>query len=118
MWSRLLIGVAWLAFQLAAVVYARFVPSRYFCWAPYDMQTEYWVDVSVGGRQLSPAEIRDRYKRPAHGFDNRSVRHVIDMFEQTEHRYHGADPAVIRMRYNVNGHIDGEWSFPASRKPE
>ena len=48
MWPRLLLASAWLAFQLVAIVYARFVPARYFCWAPYDTQTEYWVTVRQG----------------------------------------------------------------------
>lgn len=113
MWPRLIVASLWLAFQLGAIVYARFVPSRYFCWAPYDTQTEYWVSVRQQGRELSGAEIRARYKRAAHGFDNRSPRHVIDMFEQAEERYHAAtDPAdAIEMRYRVNGHIDGAWKW-------
>ena len=109
MWPRLLVASLWLVFQLGAIVYARFVPSRYFCWAPYDTQTEYWVAVRQGDRELSPAEIRARYRRPAHGYDNRSPQHVIDMFEQAEERYHRADPARIEMRYKVNGHLDGQW---------
>ncbi len=72
MWPRLLLAGVWLAFQLGAIAYARFVPARYFCWAPYDTQTEYWVTVRQGDRQFSPDEIRQRYRRPAHGFDNRS----------------------------------------------
>ena len=111
MWPRLLLASAWLAFQLGAIVYARFVPARYFCWAPYDTQTEYWVTVKQGGRELTPAEIRERYRRGAHGFDNRSPQNTIDMFQQAEERYHAADPAQIEMRYRVNGHIDGQWRW-------
>ena len=29
-----------LIFQLGAIVCTPFVPTRYFCWAPYDTQTE------------------------------------------------------------------------------
>jgi hypothetical protein len=111
MWPRLLLASAWLAFQLGAIVYARFVPARYFCWAPYDTQTEYWVTVRQAGRELSPAEIRQRYRRAAHGFDNRSAQNVIDMFQQAEERYHRQDPARIEMRYRVNGYRDGSWSM-------
>ena len=116
MWPRLLLAGAWLAFQLGAIAYARFVPARYFCWAPYDTQTEYWVTVRRGDRQFSPDEIRQRYRRPAHGFDNRSPQNVIDMFQQAEERYHRQDPARIEMRYRVNGHVDGQWSWGPSVK--
>lgn len=109
---RLGVGVAFLLFQIGAIVYARFVPARYFCWAPYDMQTDYLVRVRVGGRELTPAEIRTRYRRSAKGTDNRSVQHVIDIFEQTERRYHESDPAEIELRYAVNGHVHGEWRWP------
>jgi hypothetical protein len=109
---RLILGLSLLLFQVGAIVYARFVPARYFCWAPYDMQTEYQVSVRVNGRPLSAREIRERYRRPARGVDNRSVQHVIDIFEQTEQRYHGRDPAEIVMRYRVNGHREGEWRWP------
>jgi hypothetical protein len=112
MWIRLIPAVAWLLFQVGAIVYARFVPSRYFCWAPYDMQTEYRVRVTVDGRELTPGEIRSRYRRGARGVDNRSVQHVIDIFEQAERRYHRADPAEIVMTYVVNGHRIGEWRWP------
>ncbi|MEZ5352921.1 MAG: hypothetical protein R2762_09825 [Bryobacteraceae bacterium] len=115
---RLIPAVAWLLFQLGAIVYARFVPSRYFCWAPYDMQTEYVVQASVGGRELTPAEIRARYRRPARGVDNRSVQHVIDIFEQTEQRYHRDDPAAIVIKYVVNGHRKGEWRRGEKQWPE
>ncbi len=109
---RLIPAVAWLLFQLGAIVYSRFVPSRYFCWAPYDMQTEYKATVRVNGRDLAPNEIRARYRRPAQGVDNRSVQHVIDMFEQAENRYHRDDPAEIVIQYRVNGHREGVWRWP------
>jgi len=109
---RALIGILLLGFQVAAIAYARFVPSRYFCWAPYDMQTDYQVDVWVNGRKLEPREIRERYRRAARGTDNRSLQHVIDIFQQTEERYHQGDRALIAMRYLINGHIRGEWRWP------
>lgn len=108
---RWILGVALLAFQLGAIVYARFVPSRYFCWAPYDMQTDYRAEVTVNGRKLTPAEVRERYRRPAKGTDNRSVQHVLDIFEQTEQRYHPADQTSILIKYQVNGGPTKEWQW-------
>ena len=104
---RFLLCSALLAFQVCAVLYARFVPSRYFCWAPFDMQTEYQAEVSVGGRKLSAKEIQQRYRRGQKGVDNRSVQHVIDIFQQTEERYHRADrPVKVRSCRGHRGVVD------------
>src|SRR5436309_6195565 len=100
---RTIAGMSILAFQLAMIVYARFVPSRYFCWAPYDVQTEYWITTVVNGRKLTGAEVRERYRRPQHGTDNRSPQHVIDILQGYEARYGGSDHAAVTMRYRVNG---------------
>jgi len=115
MWIRIVPAAAWLAFQVGAILYARFVPARYYCWAPFDMQTEYTAEVTAGGRKLTAAEIRERYRRPARGVDNRSVQHVIDMFQQAEERYHKSDPARITIRYTINGHRHGEWNWPPAK---
>ena len=110
---RTIIGAAILAFQLAMIVYARFVPSRYFCWAPYDVQTEYWITTVVNGRKLTADEIRTRYRRTPHGTDNRSPQHVIDMLEQVEQkRARLGEQASIVMKYRVNGKDVQEWRWP------
>ena len=108
---RWALGIALLAFQLAAIVYARFVPARYFCWAPYDMQTDYQAEVVVNGRPLSELEIRQRYRRAARGTDNRSVQNVIDFFEQAELRYHPQDQTQITVTYRINGHPEPTWTW-------
>ena len=80
-----LIPIALFVFQLGAIVYARFVPTRYFCWAPYDTQTDYVATATVNGKKLTGAEFRQRYRRPPRGFDNRSPQlsdHGIDPAEQ------------------------------------
>lgn len=106
---RTIVGVAILAFQLAMIVYARFVPSRYFCWAPYDVQTEYWITTTVNGRKLTADEIRTRYRRTPHGTDNRSPQHVMDILEGVEKHYRPNDHAVVTMRYRVNGKEERLW---------
>ena len=106
---RTIAAAAILVFQLAMIVYARFVPSRYFCWAPYDVQTEYWITTVVDGRKLTPAEIRTRYRRTQHGTDNRSPQHVIDILEGVEKQYHPDDHAAVTMRYRVNGKEERVW---------
>jgi hypothetical protein len=82
-WS---IGLWLLAFQVGAIVTARFMPARYFCWAPFDMQTDYRMEATVDGRRLTAAEIQQRYRRPAKGTDNRSTQHLIDLIDGAERR--------------------------------
>ena len=38
---RIGVPVIVLLFQVGAIVHARSVTARYFCWAPYDTQTAY-----------------------------------------------------------------------------
>src|SRR5262249_28708370 len=110
---RAAIGGAILLFQLGMIGYARFVPSRYFCWAPYDIQSDYRLDVTIGGRKLTAAEIRKRYRRPKQGVDNRSIQHVMDIVRQYEDTYGAADSASVVMKYRINGKAEQEWRYPS-----
>jgi hypothetical protein len=112
---RAIAGGGILLFQIAMIGYARFVPSRYFCWAPYDIQSAYRLDVSIGGRALTPAQIRSRYRRPKQGVDNRSIQHVMDIVEQYEQTYGSADHARVVMKYRINGKEEQEWQYPPQR---
>jgi hypothetical protein len=110
---RTLIPIALFVFQLGAIIYARFVPTRYFCWAPYDTQTDYTATATVKGKKLTPAEFRQRYRRPNRGFDNRSPQHVFDMLEQVEEkRAKLGETATIEVEYRVNGKELREWRWP------
>src|SRR5947209_4809326 len=110
---RTAIPVLLFAFQLGAIVYARFVPTRYFCWAPFDTQTEYAATATVNGHRLNGSEFRKRYRRPAKGFDNRSPQHVIDMLKQVEERRSArGEKSTIVMLYRVNGKEPKEWDWP------
>lgn len=101
-----------LGFQLCAIVYARFVPTRYFCWAPFDTQTDYVAKSIVNGHVLTAAEFRQRYRRPMHGYDNRSPQHVIDMLQQVEKKRAAlGDKASITLKYRVNGKPPLEWHW-------
>jgi hypothetical protein len=117
---RTLIPILLFAFQLGAIAYARFVPTRYFCWAPFDTQTDYVASATVNGHELNAAEFRRRYRRPMRGFDNRSPRHVIDMLQQVEEKRAAfGEKAVVVMRYRVNGKESQEWHWAAgtSQRP-
>jgi hypothetical protein len=109
---RWTIGLTLLAFQVGAIAYARFVPARYFCWAPFDMQTDYRLKVTVNGRQLTPREIQQRYRRLAEGVDNRSTQHLIDIVEQTERLHHPEDRAEVLLTYRINGKQEQQWRYP------
>ena len=110
---RTAIPILLFAFQLGAIGYARFVPTRYFCWAPYDTQTDYLATSTVNGKQLSSAEFRARYRRPMRGFDNRAPSHVTDMLEQVEmKRAKLGEQAEVVMKYRVNGKETREWRWP------
>lgn len=108
---RWTIGLTLLVLQLGAIAYARFVPSRYFCWAPFDMQTDYQIDATVNGEKLTPKEIRQRYHRPPRGTDNRSYQHVIDIVEQTDRRYHPEDTVDLTITYRINGKQKHQWHY-------
>jgi hypothetical protein len=106
---RIAIAGVLLALQAGGIVYARFVPARYFCWAPYDMQTEYTLEVRVRGRELTAAEVQRRYRRPRKGSDNRSAQHLIDIIEAVEARQPATERAQVVMRYRVNGKEQPAW---------
>ena len=106
------IGITFLAFQVGMIGYARFVPSRYFCWAPYDSQNDFAIEVVIGGRALSPQGIYQRYRRPQQGTDNRSIQHIIDILRQYEQTYGRNDHARVVMTYRVNGREEKAWQWP------
>src|SRR4051812_18978197 len=110
---RTLIAMLLFAFQLGAIVYARFVPTRYFCWAPYDTQTDYVATATVNGKPLTATEFRRRYRRPQRGFDNRSPQHLFDMLEQVERkRAQLGERATRRVKFPGNGKEVPEWPWP------
>ena len=57
-----IIGVGLLVFQVIMIVYARFVPARYYCRAPRDSINEYKLDVFLNGQNLNPEDIKKRYR--------------------------------------------------------
>lgn len=104
-----LLGVGFLLLQVVAFFYAKLGPSRYFCWAPYDMHTRYAISVAIGDEALEPEAINARYGIPAHGFNPRSYAEVIDLVAQYETTYGEADAATVRIDYSVNGNPMQSW---------
>lgn len=109
---RLLVALALLAFQVGMIGYARFVPSRYFCWAPMDSQNLYEIRVVIGGRELDAEAISARYRQPAVGGNWQAIQHVLDKVRQYEQTYGRDDDAEVVVTYTVNGRSEETWSWP------
>jgi hypothetical protein len=107
-WSKWL-GIAFLCFQLGLVIWARFVPQRYFCWAPHDCQTEYTLHVTVNGRELNDKEIFERYRRHQKDRDVRSVANVQLWIKQRDTTYGRNDDVSVIMDYAINGIGQAPW---------
>ncbi len=105
-------GIGILLFQVSAIIYARFVPARYFCWAPYDSQNDYLIEAVVNDRVLSRDEIRGRYKKRAKGADNRSIQHIKDIIIGYETSYGADENAQVSLSYSVNGGEEQSWQWP------
>lgn len=98
--------------QVAGIVYARFVPTRYLCWAPYDQLTFYRIEADTGGRPLTQPAIAARYRLPPAGRENRSIHHVLNAIAQFESTYGRRDPVRTRVVYRVNGGPEQTWTAP------
>jgi hypothetical protein len=100
------------AVQLAAIVYARFFPTRYLCWAPYDQISFYRIEADRDGRPLTTREVAMRYRMAPAGRENRSIHHVMNAIAQYESTYGRFDRVNVRVVYRVNGRPDQTWSAP------
>jgi len=100
------------AIQVAGIIYAKFVPTRYLCWAPYDQISFYRIEVDKEGRLLSPDEIERRYHMPAAGRENRAIQHVLNAISQYEATYGRTDRVTVRVVYRVNGKPEETWTLP------
>ncbi len=105
-------GIIFLILQLFAIGYARFIPERFFCWAPYDEHTRFEVKVSIDGRDLSPSEIATRYKYRPSGWEVRAIHNVFSQIRQYETAYGRAENAEVTVIYQTNGHPQQEWKWP------
>lgn len=101
-----------LALQILATGHARFVPTRYLCWAPYDEIVFYEIAVELPDGPLTQEQVKERYRIPKWGRSNRSWAHVTDVvafYETTSGRGDGANTEV---RYTVNGRGPFAWNWP------
>jgi hypothetical protein len=112
MYPRFAIGVLLLLAQAGPMLRARFAPDRYFCWAPFDQQTKYSIGVTIGDEGLADQQIRQRYRRPAQGVDNRSAHNLFDIITRAEQKFEKYGRSRVLVKYSVNGHEEREWTYP------
>jgi hypothetical protein len=105
-------GILFLALQVASIAYARTVPERFFCWAPFDIHTEFVVDVELAGKRLSPPEIKARYSYLPRGWEPRSIHNLFSIVAQYEATYGASDDARVTIDYSINGHPRQRWTPP------
>jgi hypothetical protein len=117
--ARRVLGAAFLALQAALILNARFVPSRYFCWAPFSSQTSYRLSVWIADRPLGGDAIAARYRLPAlhrgsggSHWEENSIHHVMTIVEQYEESYGKDDRARVILYYSVNGREEQTWRYP------
>lgn len=109
---RALIGGTILAVQIMAIVYARFVPTRYLSWAPYDEIVFYEIGVQIGDATLNEQEVRDRYRISKWGRSNRSWAHVSEAVAHYETTHGRTEAAQVQVHYTVNGRGPFVWNWP------
>lgn len=102
-------GIIFLALQIFSIVYARFIPERFFCWAPYDIHTKYSIHVQIDGNDLTNNEIKMRYRYHSHGWEPRSIFNVISLVKQYENTYGSDEGADVSIYYSINGKPEQIW---------
>lgn len=95
--------------QVAGIMVARWVPERFFCWAPYDALHAYVIEASVNGHPLGENEILERYEVAARGTEHRSIAHLTETIRWIEER--AEEPATVVLRYTLNGGAQTEWHW-------
>jgi len=107
-----LVGISFLVVQLALILYSRFVPERFFCWAPYDEHSRYEVGVTIDGVPLGQEEVAKRYRYPARGWEPRAMANIISQIRQYETTYGRDEAATVVLNYQINGHEWEAWQWP------
>ena len=105
------IGVCFLAAQLIPVIQARFVPSRWLCWAPGDYAVQYEIEVQSRGRALEPSEIQKRYGLASQGWYENPPANIMDIVRQYEQTLGKNDAARVVLTYRLDGGEKQQWRW-------
>lgn len=106
------LGCMFLLTQICSIIYARFIPERFFCWGPYDEETYLETIIVIGDKTLSSEEVDNRYHYLVNGWEPRSVNNVFSIIEQYEKTYGEKENAQVIVKYKTNGHKMKEWTYP------
>ena len=106
------IGMFFLFLQVLGVCYARFVPERFFAWAPYDEQTHYHIQVLIDEKPLSDEEVTKRYRVASQRVESRTIHNIFSIIEQYESTYGSEDWAKVLVTYDTNGKGEQLWQYP------
>lgn len=111
---RIGLVLAWLfiASQVVLIGYSRFIPERFFCWAPFDEQTVYTINVVIDGDSLSMEEVEKRYRYSPDAIEPRAIDNIFSIVEQYEKTYGKTDNAKVSITYSTNGHPSKTWYYP------
>ena len=109
--TRFYIGILFLLLQVGSIIYARFIPERFFCWAPYDTHVKFEVVVTIDGKTLSIEDTIARYNYKMQGWEQRSIHNIISLISQYERTYGKDDNAQVHMTYAINGNEKKEWRY-------
>lgn len=109
--ARFVIGIVFLLIQVGLIVYAQFIPQRFFCWAPYDQHTRFEVFVTINGELLSNEESVIRYRHHMKGWEQRSIDNIFSFIEQYEATYGKEENTHVEIVYSTNGKPDQKWTL-------
>jgi hypothetical protein len=108
---RFIIGFLFVLLQVGSIIYARFVPERFFCWAPYDTHVKFEIFVTIDGQSLTKQEAFGRYNYKTEGWEQRSIHNIFSLISQYERTYGKDDNAEVLALYSINNHKEKEWRF-------
>ncbi len=109
--ANYIIGTVFLFLQIGSIFYARFIPERFFCWAPFDQHTYMEIQVTINNNELSEIEILKRYRYKAKGWEPRSIDNVFNIIEQYERTYGLHEDAEVFIKYSTNRHQEENWKL-------
>lgn len=114
---RYILGIVFLFGQVLLIGHARFIPERFFCWAPFDEHTRIKTSVVVDGKALSKSEIDNRYQYKVNGWEVRDIHNVFNIVTDYESTYGKNDNAMVVIHYSINGHKEQEWVYTNTNRP-
>lgn len=108
---RVTFSVLFILTQIVLIVYARYTPLRFFCWAPYDIHTKYEINAIINDSIYGPKQLESRYNYSMEGWEQRSIHNIFYIIEQYENTYGKYDSVEVKALYSINGRKEEEWIY-------